>query len=282
MSKLMKKSLLLIGMLLGACATPAAPTLTPTRSVSGPTLAPSPTAVVLSSDDLYDDDDFVGQSNPTVAAFPVDGVLPPVSASTPDANNANSVTVVLEDGMMLVGDLYENEDGNRQPGLLLIGADRTAWGIFPQELQNAGFTVLVMELRPLPVAEDVATMLTALSELGTVDPARIGVIGASAGADLTLLGCTRNLLCDATILLSPLGQDTLLNVIASYNPRALMVVAAQNDAESYPTAFSLLQASTGDKSFLETADGHGVAMLQFDPSLKDEMIRWLIQTLRNG
>lgn len=264
---------ILLFAMLTACDLPlqARPTITPTRSLSAPPLASSPTPVIRSSDELYQDDDgvFIGQSNPTVAALPVDGDLPPIRVS----DSENIVEVVLEDGSVLLGDLYQTGE-TRQPGILIVGLDRASWGTLPLELQTAGFTVLVMEMGLIPQARHVETMLRTFINVGTVDPARIGVIGEAQGADIVMLACAVDELCDVVALLSPLSRDTLLNIIPSYGLRPLLVATSNQDSEAYPTALILSQTAQGDTRFIETSAGRGSGLIQFKPDLTSELVRW--------
>jgi hypothetical protein len=265
--------LILLMLTLTACDLPSQtrPTLTPTRSLSAPPIQASPSPVILSSDELYKDDNgaFVGQSNPTIAALPVDGDLPPVRVG----DSENVVDVVLTDGSVLFGDLYQTGE-ERRPGILLVGSDRASWGTLPLELQSVGFTVLVMEIGAVPQAQHVETMLRTFINVGTVDPARIGVIGEAQGADIVMLACAVEELCDVVALLSPLSRDTLLNIIPSYGTRPLLVASSNQDAEAYPTALMLSQTAQGDTRFIETDAGRGAGLMQFKPDLSGELVAW--------
>lgn len=272
--------ILIISLILSACEAEPGATVTPTRSLSAPTLAPSPTVLIRSSDELYSDDEglFIGQSNPTIAALPVDSDLPPVISGTLAPDGSALVEVVLEDGSVLLGDLYE-AGFTRKPGILIVTGDRAAWGIVPLELQNAGFTVLVMEYGLVPQAKSVQTMLHTFITLGSVDPARIGVIGEAQGADIAMLACAVDEICDVVALLSPLSRDTLLNIIPSYGVRPILIATSNADAESYPAALALTQTAQGDTQFIEVNGGRGAGLLQFRPELGGELISWFSQYL---
>lgn len=270
-------SFILLSIALTACDLPnrSNVTATPTRSLSAPTLAPSPTVVIQSSDEIYGsgEGEFIGQSNPTIAALPVDSDLPPVMSGTREPSGANVVDVVLEDGSVLFGDLYESGT-ERKPGILLVGLDRAAWASLPLDLNAAGYTVLVMEMGLIPQAQHVETMLRTFINVGTVDPARIGVIGEAQGADVVMLACAIDELCDVIGLLSPLSRDTLLNVIPSYGIRPLLIATSNSDPESYPTGLALSQTAQGNTRFIETSAGRGATLLQFQPDLSGEIVGW--------
>lgn len=265
--------LIMLSLLVTACVLPSQPTLTPTRGLSAPTLAVSPTPVIRSSDELYPEDDgsFIGQTNPTQAVLPVDSE--PVPIPHTDDALGNIVDVVLEDGSVLQGDFYTDGD-SRQAGILIVGLDRASWGNLPLELQRAGFTVLVMETGLIPQASHVEVMLRTFINLGTVDPARIGVIGEAQGADIVMLACAFDELCDTVALLSPLSRDTLLNVIPSYGTRPLLLAVSNQDPESYPVALALSQTTQGDSRFIEATAGRGSSLLQFQTELVSEMVVW--------
>lgn len=272
----MRVSLLIVLTLaLTACDLPSrtTATLTPTRSLSAPPIQSSPSPEILSSDELYQNDEgvFIGQSNPTVAALPVDGDLPPVRVG----DSGNVVDVVLSDGSVLFGDLYQTGD-ERRPGILMVGSDRASWGTLPLELQTAGFTVLVMETGLIPQAQHIETMLRTFINVGTVDPARIGVIGEAQGADIVMLACAVDELCDVIALLSPLSRDSLLNIIPSYGTRPILVASSNQDSEAYPTALMLSQTAQGDTRFIETNAGRGSGLLQFRPDLSSELVSWFL------
>lgn len=269
--------------ILAACNGVETPTVESTPTLSGPTLAPSPTIHIRTSDDLYGDGQSgIGQNNLTAAALPNVGGMPPILSGTREpGTGAEVVQVVADDGQMLEARLYQR-DGGRRPGVLLLAASGVSWGTLPQDLLSNNFTVMAMDLRPAAGTSDVFVTLLALSELATVNSSQLAVIGAAQGADLAILGCVTSRipdLCDMTVVLSPLSRDTLLNVMPDYNPRPLMVVAARDDVEAYPAALALAQAATGPSTFLEYDTGQGAALLTLNPGLSSEIANWLLANL---
>ena len=264
--------------LLSACVLPTQPTMTPTRVLSAPTLAVSTTPVIRSSGELYPTDEgaFIGQTNPTQAALPVDSEPVPI----PHAGGASDmvIDVVLEDGSVLQGDLY-TDGTTRQAGILLVGVDRLAWGTLPLALQSAGYTVLVMEIGDIPQAQHVEVMLRTFINLGSVDPSRIGVIGEAQAADVALVACAFDTLCDAVALFSPLTRDTLLNVMPSYGMRPLLLMTSNQDAESYPVTLALSQVAQGEMRFIETIAGRGASIIQLQPEYISEVVAWFVAYL---
>ncbi|MBZ0302817.1 MAG: hypothetical protein K8J31_23940, partial [Anaerolineae bacterium] len=103
---------------------------------------------------------------------------------------------------------------------------------------------------------------------------------ASQGADQVLQGCAVIAACDTAVLLSPLDSADLNAVLAQFNPRPLMVVASQEDVDSFALASALDAAATGDKLFQPfDRAGHGTALLANRSDLGPLIIEWLQRQL---
>lgn len=272
----MKRWLVLI-LLLAGCQAPQAPTLTPTWAFTGPTVAPSPTAdfdlLTPGSPDAL----APGQSDPTAAALPWESQLPPV-------NVGDGVILTLRDGTQLRAVMYENmslETGQRLPGLLLVGGTLDGWGSWPETLRDAGFTVMVVDMAGHSNTEAFIDVIRAFSETGTVNPGVIGVIGAGLGADQSLIGCALERLCDAAVLISPVGRNTLANIMADYNPRPLLLVAGRSDLEAYDTILAIERVAEGDATLvpLESTE-RGMALVTNNPQLIDAIRDWFVEWLK--
>lgn len=265
--------------LLAACNTLDTPLPTATRGLSGPAIGPSPQIFVgPPTEGPPPQNGSLGVSDPTAAAQPPSGALPPLTISTPGAGQAEVIELVAYDGALLNGTLYQNV-GERQPGVLLLGPQNGDWGDFPAQLAQAGYTVLVMTVRDNADEQDVQVMIDALVS-GAADPSRIGAVGASQGADLVLRGCAAVTACDTAVLLSPLDESALLTAMAQFNSRPLMLAVSEEDSDSFSTAQALEAVATGDKLFqpFEQA-GHGIAILNNRPDLGSLIIDWLQRQL---
>ncbi len=279
-----RRNALIAGVLcfaLGACATEPLPTVTPTRELSGPTLEASPTVNPLpfpspAPGENYFDNYF----DPTAAGLPSGAQLPPANISTPVPNQIfQEVVLTATDGTPLFGDLYQQ--GARVPGVLLLARNRFDWGVLPERIYWAGFTVLTMDIRADAGLEDFEVMLQALSS-GIADPGRLIVIGGSEGADLALLGCATQLLCDAVALLSPIGGQTLVNVMPNFNPRPLLLAASEEETEAFTTIEALQAAATGDLQFQPfQGAGSGARIVQNRPDMLGLLVGWVQQVMFN-
>jgi hypothetical protein len=265
---------------LAACDDVGQPTATPLPpTFTGPTVAPSPTVNVVQMTNVPFDEVFVGQNDPTAAALPRDAALPPLGVGP--AGDAQQVAITAEDGAQLAGVLYQS-GAVRLPGVLLLAESPQAWGDFPKQLHDAGFTVLVMGVRPEAALADFRVMMQSLSS-GEADPARLGVVGAGVGANVALLGCSGEPLCDTAALLSPSNGTSLVNAMLAFNPRPLFLTASQDDADSFAAAKSLQSAARGEVLMqpFDTA-GHGVALLINRPDLSNLIIQWLKRQLSSS
>jgi len=271
----MRWFILLAFILVGCAASPSTTEIpAPNRTLSAPTLAPSPTFSIQNSDELYEQVTPDGLSNPTVQALPVDSGLPPLAIGTPSNDGAIPIQIVLDDSTALAGSLYEQANG-RASGILLVSTDALGWGDLPQQLLLNGHTVLVVEASNLAII-DMETLLIALIEMGSVDPARVAVIASRRIADTALLTCAVNQICDYLVLLSP--QDTGLSTqVEGYNPRPILVASAQTDAQSYPASIALVNNTTNGQ-LLAYAEGSGTTLL-FNTDLIPQIIGFLAPLL---
>jgi hypothetical protein len=222
-------------------------------------------------------DEFIGISDPTAAALAPLSALPPLGVPGSISGDRQEVQVTASEGALVVGEMYMTM-AIRQPGLLLIAPDRTAWGEFPTQLHNGGFTVLVLGMRDLNRVEDLEAAIQSLSQ--SAQPDKIGVIGAGAGADTALLGCAGDGLCKALVLLSPSDGTELLDAMGRYNPRPIFLAATQEDTPSFNGITALQSAATGANFFQPlTQAGYGTALLENRPDLGGLIIQWLQEYL---
>ena len=248
----------------------------PTRSA--PTATPLPprpdaeaTTVILTSEELYGDDaSVIGRTDPSFASLPVDAVLPPA----PLGDSTRRVKVVLEGGSVIEGERY-GFSVLRQPGILILSRDVSDWRPLTKRLAERGFVVLALETGGWLEAQHLSTILRSLTAISKVDAGWIAIVGAEHSADLALLGCAVNELCDAAALLSPLSRDTLLNMLLSYGARPLWLAAAKDDAEAHAAARALARSAAGEAQFLEYDRGRGVELLVNQPELAEQLADWL-------
>jgi hypothetical protein len=263
-------------LLLAACDDTSV-TPTPEQTLSGPTLEPSPTFNPQQRQEDQIPEEFIGISDPTAAALAPLAAMPPLGIEGFTDGDRQSVEVTASDGALLVGEMYMGM-AVRQPGVLLLSPDRTAWGDFPAQLHNAGFTVLVLGMRELNRVEDLEAAIQSLSQSALPD--KLGMIGAGQGADTALIGCAGEGLCKALVLLSPSDSPALLDAMGRYNPRPIFLAATQEDTPSFNGITAIQGVTTGENFFQPlTQAGYGTALLENRPDLGGLIVQWLQQYL---
>ncbi len=251
--------------LLAACDSDI-PTPIPTRTLSGPTTAP--TAIFYPDFPTLEANN-PGVSDPTVMAFPRDIELPPLVIES--ASGVQSITLTAGDGTLLTGDLYTFDAAVRVPGVLLIAPDRAAWGDLPLQLVGQGFIVLSMNHRDAAPLGDAIVMLQGIANAPSVDPARIAVIAAEDAADLALVACAGDLLCDALALISPFDALSV-GYLSSYLPRPLVIAAAVDDV-TFSIADQMAQSAPNQIEFYTVSgQGRGASLAAVDPGLAVTLI----------
>ena len=108
------------------------------------------------------------------------------------------------------------------------------------------------------------------------------MIGESRSADLAMLGCAVNTLCDALALFSPKSSETLLNMIPSLGARPLWLTASRSDSESHAAALSLAQALGDQAQLVEVDSGRGADLLNAEPGLADRLVSWFVLQLKDA
>jgi len=284
----MRRLLLLIPLLaLAACDALTVPTVTPTRAMSGPTIAPTQNAIPRPPTEIPGsfEDDF-GASDPTAAALPNGLDLPPLAVTSEGGlGGAQTVQITTDADEVLMGDLYANVP-IRAPGVLLVGESRAAWGTFPRTLEENGYTTLVIappaDMPPTEFAQVIGSFVDlGQGEASRLDPGRIGVIGEGTGAVVALRGCVVDTRCDVLGVLSPSVASDLNVLAGNYGARPLLVSASRTNLTLYTAAEGLAAAGLGDVLFQPFDDaGQGAAMLTNRPDFPGFVLTWLANNLR--
>lgn len=239
---------------------------------------PPPAAFIPGAEAQYTDNTrHIGVTSYSFASLPAGAILPPA----PSGGSERGVTLLLDARTTIAGELYRR-GGQPQPAILILGAEISAWGSLPHQLSQAGFVVLALQIGPTTPARQVDLMLQSLIAIPGVNAGAIGIAGEARSADLAMLACSVNTLCDALALFSPTSRDTLLNMIPSFGARPLWLAASRNDSGSYAAALSLSQALSGQSQFIESAAGRGAGLLNAEPELADQLVAWFAQHLHDA
>ncbi len=218
--------------------------------------------------------------------------------STPTAPTPMRVEVQADDGLTLVGDLYNAELDVQTPALLLMhmyGGRRTDWRPLIPALTGAGYRVIAVDLRGhgatggsndwQAAVGDVQTWLDWMEAQPSIDPDKIAVVGASIGANLALVGCANDTHCVTAVALSP-GTNyfgvTTNDAIKTLRSRSALLVASQTDEPSSSSVRTLTALAEGEVGLqLYRGGTHGTLLLVTQgKTLIPQITHWLDDHLR--
>lgn len=190
----------------------------------------------------------------------------------------------------------------------MLSGDRWEWKEFPRHLVNAGFAVLVFDMRghgnsvyqgktlkvwrqfdkntwdKLP--KDIGYVLAAIAknpDLNMVNTKAIGLIGSSIGANVAVNYAGQSpKQVRAMVLLSPgleyHGIETFAAMTEYEN--AVFFIASKEDAYAAESTEKLYKFALGKKKIQIYQDlGHGTDMLRADPDLGTSIRDWLREML---
>jgi len=271
-------SLLTLTVLLSACGLlPTQATLTPVPPTPAPaTLPPTPTLA------------------PTVTAT---RVVPPVAPTIlPTPSEPVPLTFNAADGAALAANYYP-PIVRPAPALVLVhmlGGSKADWDSFARSLQSQGYAALAIDLRgfgssPGPenwtkAPDDVKAAWQVLSARPEVDVNRTGLVGASIGANLSLMVGGPEERIVAVVALSP-GLDyhglNPTSAMSGFGQRPVYLVAGKDDTYSYNSVASLAGLSISAETLLPDNAGHGTDMFGRVPTLEQDLITWLNKYVRD-
>ncbi len=229
------------------------------------------------------------------------------SSCAPPGGEPSTETITVEtmDGKQIAGTLAAPAAGTCLPAVLLVHqylSDRTEWDALQGTLVEAGYVTLAIDLRghgesdpqdgdisglltdPLQAPLDVAAGLGLLSQAPQVDPGRIGVVGASVGANLSVVAMHRGE-TNVAVALSPrtdpiLALAEVSDAVAVDN---LYCLAGENDGggdqAASCTALADQATGSGNAVIIPSSSAHGTALLERSPELVSDILEWLAAAL---
>lgn len=206
------------------------------------------------------------------------------------------VGITARDGTSLTGLLYEASN-RPAPGIVLVhmlGRSKDEWAFVATRLQDAGATVLAMDLRghgnsggsPAllgPMVGDVEAAIEWLATRPNIRPDALALVGASLGANLAALAAADRGIVRAIALVSPsldyrgvrLDSATMKRLGAT----PVWLAASTEDPYALRTVKELVSAGGAREQLLSPARAHGTALLAADPDLASNLMDWLRRTL---
>jgi alpha-beta hydrolase superfamily lysophospholipase len=206
------------------------------------------------------------------------------------------VTFRTDDGITLAGSWFE-PSVRPAPAVVLVHMFRRSrhdWESFAPVLAAQGIGVLTFDLRGhgespgvigqdlAPLVADVRAARRFLTSRGDVS-GRVGIGGASLGANLALIEAADDPTVAAVALLSPSLDYRGLRIESAakkYGNRPMLIVSSDDDGYAMRTSRDL-QKGTGPsrESMLLSHAGHGTTMLARAPDLMRSLVDWFRRTL---
>jgi dienelactone hydrolase len=220
-------------------------------------------------------------------------------AGCSSAPSTMKVDLTTSDAVNLKATYYSPKNSTvRADALLLLHEaydDSRSWDSFGRAAQERGYAVLALDLRghgqsggektfDSTMDNDVDAALAWLKASPAVNSDRIGIVGASLGANLALRGGAHYPEIKSVILLSPgmlLWQIDIAKAIVDYGSRPLLLVASKEDAYPAGTVQTLNEQALGYHQ-LQIYPGaeHGTKMMAPHPDLVPLMLDWLQKTIQ--
>jgi alpha-beta hydrolase superfamily lysophospholipase len=209
--------------------------------------------------------------------------------STTDAAAQRRVTFRAEDGATLAAAYYEPPH-RPAPAIVLLHMLRRShadWDAAASELSSAGFAVIALDYRGgeqlASYALDVRAAKAFLRERTDVIPGRIGIAGASIGANLAVLDAADDPGVASIALLSPgIDYRGLRSEAAmkKFGARPALLAGSTKDLYAARTIRQLATIGPGLREVrLTDAVAHGTVLLSRDPQLIPALVDWFKRTL---
>jgi pimeloyl-ACP methyl ester carboxylesterase len=216
---------------------------------------------------------------------------------TEAAASSHTVSFRAADGTQLSADLYE-PSLQPAPAVVLVHMltrSRLDWAAAAERLQAAGIMALAVDLRGhgqsggasdprgdlAPMGRDVQAAVAFLRSRNNVITGRIGIAGASLGANLAVLVAAADPSVRSLALLSAGSDYRGLRIEAALRKvvRPVLLVAGSDDPYALRSAASLRETGPGREIVTLPAAGHGTTMLARQPDLAGRLVDWFRRTL---
>jgi dienelactone hydrolase len=217
------------------------------------------------------------------------------------ADASQRVSFRTDDGVTLAATWYEPST-RPGPALILVHMlhrSRRDWEALAQRLASDGIGALAIDLRGhgesgggaggdsaqsdySSMVLDVRAARRFLMQRSDVQPSRIGIMGASIGANLAALAASADGSIASLALLSPSLEYRGLRIEAALKKvaRPVLLVASDDDPYASRSARDLQKGGGGTREILLLREaGHGTAMFSRDPNLLGALVEWFRRTL---
>jgi dienelactone hydrolase len=217
------------------------------------------------------------------------------------AAEPQTVTFTARDGVQVTGVLYIPEKIPAPAVVLLnmLGRTHRDWDGAAARFVEAGIAVLAVDFRHVALAGpdsadgvrspygslvfDAEAARAYLAARPEVNPARIGMAGASLGANVAVLAAANDSSVRSLALLS-VSLDyrglKLEQALKAFGSRPALLVASSEDPFALRSARQAVTMGDGARELrVLSGAGHGSVMLARDPDLGSALVDWFVRTL---
>ena len=222
-----------------------------------------------------------------------------LASSALAAPTTQVVSLKTDDGVTLAGTLYHG--ARPGPGIILLhmlARTREDWHAAAERLADAGFVVLAIDFRghgasdkpegfdpqdlsKLPL--DVKAARGFLASRSDVAQGKVGIAGASIGANLAILYAANDPSVKSLVLLSPGIDYRNLRpeaALKKYDARPALMLVSQEDNYSANSGRTFTKAGGGTRDLrILSGAGHGTTMLERQPDQVGVLVDWFRRTL---
>jgi dienelactone hydrolase len=213
---------------------------------------------------------------------------------------SEEVRFTTSDGVVITGTLYAA--GGKPPAVLCLHqwrSDRGSFAALAKSMQAAGMTVLAIDMRGYGgstkttagksirpdrrAGEDIKAAMQFLRSHKSVDPARIGIVGASYGSSNAIIHAAGDAAVRAVVLLSPglnyFNELPTEEPVRRYRGRPMLVVSSDEDLRSVETIEAYRKIDAGMEVKMYPNAGHGTDILDAGVGLDAVIISFLKKNL---
>jgi dienelactone hydrolase len=217
------------------------------------------------------------------------------------AAEPQTVTFTARDGVQVSAVLHVPEKTPAPAVVLLtmLGRTHRDWDAAAARFVEAGIAVLCVDFRQLPLADpdavdsarspyaalvlDAEAARAYLAARPEVNPARIGMAGASLGANVAVLAAANDPSVRSLVLLS-VSLDyrglKLEQALKTFASRPALLVASSEDPFALRSARQAVTMGDGARELrVLSGAGHGTVMLAREPDLAAALVDWFLRTL---
>ena len=211
------------------------------------------------------------------------------------------VSLRADDGVVLVASWYE-PSRRPAPAVILVhmlNRTRHDWHVVARRLAFDGIGALAIDLRGhgesagariagggvdySPMVQDVKAARQFLAQRPEVEQSRVGIAGASIGANLAVIEASTDPTITSLALLSASLDYRGLQIAAAarkIGARPLLLVASDDDPYALRSARELQKIGGGVRELIVLQQvGHGASMLARTPDLVGTLVDWFRRTL---